>query len=290
MKTLMNLDQRMVVAVAAFTVFAIVGLVFARRGRSVVTENETVQGFNFHPDMVRKLTWIVPSAPATEETFSRASRNQKWSPQVPTEQIQTKLNVLATLFYRPIQFSKKSLTSLTLEFAPENSWSADFDGENLVWTAGLLKGKGIRLDNKNKSIFLEGHFAFQKLTWSLCDGRPERIDFRSGSSAFNLEARGLDWMLKTTEAGATHERKVDPTSVEHWLGAHCQVTVQLFRDLKLFPVARGAYKGMLSVTFTDHHKIEVPFNQDSYLISQDAAIRAADLTNALAEIQEFKAF
>lgn len=205
--------------------------------------NKIAEGFNFHPDAVRSVSW---KAGEKSETFTRSNRGQPWSPTVDAEAIQAKLNALGTLATQKMSAPGSGQIQVEVGFGPGNAWTGIYNKGTFVWTGGAKAGQGFEADKHIQNIFNEGALAFSTRRWNWCSERPTRMDVKLNDLDFSLVQKKGAWIW----VEGKEEKRADSTTVERWLGKACDVHISHYRDLDLFPVGFAAISN-------GHFKVEL---------------------------------
>jgi hypothetical protein len=241
---------------------------------------------HFHPDMVLALRWNTQGKKPSENSYSRTTRRTAWSPGVDSAQIQSKLNFLAVLPTMTAKRLERPLVTVRISFGPGNEWEGQFDGQHFYWSEGQLKGQAADINKNSLYLFQQGEYAFEALEWSWCNSRPQKISVHLELQNFTLNQEAGHWFKNT--ANARHE--LNATGVEQWLGHHCVIKVQSFRDLHDFPLPRRIFSSPqgIEVTFVDGNVKKVPYENGYLMIENGKAIQVDDFKTSLKELASLK--
>lgn len=275
--TKLRKSQALLWVLLALLLFISLTILWLARGNK---RDYVSQQLVFHPDAVTQLDWGVGRK---VWKFARENRNRSWEPAMEPHRIQRKLLVLATLPLKKMVVPSHPEIEIRVEFAEKNYWTGVYKNSRFVWTSGNFAGLGADLSETTAEVFLEGRYAFEPLKWSWCDAHPNEMQFRQDDVRWTLSLQKSRWILANADQSPA---PIDGSAIERWLGAHCEVNLRAYRDLKMEGLGRR--DGALKIVFQNGRKSELHFHENWLEISREKAGLSEDFLPALKSLKDVK--
>ncbi len=217
--------------VAILFVAVLSALIFAFRNEPKPSLKEDLF---FHPDSVTSIYWTTPKGKEFE--FSRKNRSVPWQiargetkalPQDQGRKIQEILNQVALKTSLPGD-KKTPEAKFKIIFSDGQEIAGGMTKRHLIWTTGRNQGS-YPLTESQEKIFLQGEFVFDSLAWNWCEKRPQKISYSLRGEQLEIERKKLEWTVQYRGKSRT----IDPTLVERWLGANCEIRFTRYIDESL---------------------------------------------------------
>ena len=207
---------------------------------------------HFHPDSILEINWVAYDKVFN---FNRPNRLGAWKNNLAEianpRQINDRLVFLASSNYFPLDKIKDSIITARIKLDNHEVWEFESNGHLLRWISGPLSGKGGKLGQKAKDLFLTGRYSFSDLNVSWCNERPREFI----KDNIKLAQKNGRW-LKHTKKEQIHTELSDSTFVEKWIGKNCYIKTERVFDSAL-------------VKLKDPKFINVKFSKSTKRVSWD---------------------
>jgi hypothetical protein len=276
--------------------------------------------FYFHPDAVKQVEWQINGK---KWITVRPDRATPWSPvssgesatiAVDSPAMQNRLIALGSPDLEKMSAPSSGL-KVRVGFGKDNFGEGIYDDGRFVWTEGLKKGLGFKASEQARNVLEEGQYAFNSHFWTWCTARPIKISARlENDKQFSVVNEKGQWYLSEEDGGSNKNKastrtKIDATMLERWLGAHCTVKIDFFKDRANFTglmkrlseisntaewtikfgspgAAQSTVAASASVAKSETHTSEIEYVKKGqfWLVNDSMAIHSTQLDEALTSL------
>lgn len=195
----------------------------------------------FNPDSVSSFAWETGGLLSNSVSLNlgRATEGGEWTSQGPessgaaidSHQIQKALVALAQSTPTQNVFAPFAKIRGQLSLKSGETFRFIWNGTVFKWTDGPLAGKGGLPAEFLRNVLRSGRYLSEKPKFSWCQARPTELKLRGAIGDLIVTADADGGWSRTADDQL--KRKIDPTSVEKWLGESCAVDGEFWIDRRL---------------------------------------------------------
>ena len=228
------------------------------------------------PENIKKFRWLVGEISYEFEQMSPGA----WSSTMPQDRINTKIQFLSNLktsnAVTEAPPDTSELVTVELDLSDGTKWRGNYYEDVFFWTEGPLANTGIELSSEEIVHFQEGRYAFDSLSWSLCNEPIKGLYYELNEEGLELVKKGTSWSLTSLDGNS---RKLKSSQVDGWLKQLCSAKIVAWLDLDNEPF--GLDDGTLTLTYVSGKKIEYQISGSSLQIKDNLAALSPELVEHL---------